>query len=207
MINGLSVKVCGMREAGNIREVEQAGADMMGFIFYPKSSRYVEEVPEYLPQYAKRVGVFVNEDIKAIQTTVARFGLHCVQLHGEEAPELCGLLRQSAGVIKAFPVAREKDLQAVGRYKDVCDYYLFDTKCDERGGSGKSFDWAILNHYEGQTPFLLSGGISMESAGALKAFAHPRWAGIDLNSRFELSPAMKDVKKIQNFLTNLSAHE
>ncbi|KAA6307122.1 N-(5'-phosphoribosyl)anthranilate isomerase, partial [termite gut metagenome] len=173
-----------MREAGNIRKVEQAGVDMIGFIFYPKSSRYVEEVPEYLPQHTKRVGVFVNEKIEAVQTTITRFGLHCVQLHGEELPELCWLLRQSnVLVIKTFSISQEKDLQAVSMYKGVCNYYLFDTKCDERGGSGKSFDWSILNKYEGQTPFLLSGGISMESIEALKEFTHPRWAGIDINSR------------------------
>ncbi|KAA6316883.1 N-(5'-phosphoribosyl)anthranilate isomerase [termite gut metagenome] len=194
-----------MRETGNIRKVEQTGADMIGFIFYPRSSRYVEEVPDYLPQHTKRVGVFVNEKIEAVQTTVTRFGLHCVQLHGEELPEFCWLLRQSnIGIIKTFPISHEKDLQAVSIYKGVCDYYLFDTKCDERGGSGKSFDWSILNLYEGQTPFLLSGGISMESIEALKEFKHPRLAGIDINSRFEVSPGMKDVKKIKNFLTKLS---
>ncbi|KAA6331694.1 N-(5'-phosphoribosyl)anthranilate isomerase [termite gut metagenome] len=194
-----------MREAGNIRKVEQAGVDMIGFIFYPKSSRYVEEVPEYLPQHAKRVGVFVNEKIETIQATVTRFDLQCVQLHGEELPEFCWLLRQSnVLVIKTFSISQEKDLQAVSIYKGACDYYLFDTKCDERGGSGKSFDWGILNKYEGQTPFLLSGGISMESIEALKAFKHPRLAGIDINSCFEVSPGMKDVKKIKSFLTKLA---
>ncbi|KAA6342591.1 N-(5'-phosphoribosyl)anthranilate isomerase [termite gut metagenome] len=194
-----------MREAGNIREVEQVGVDMIGFIFYPKSSRYVEEMPEYLPQYANRVGVFVNESIESILNIVTCFGLNYVQLHGEESAEFCGSLSQSnILVIKTFSISQEKDLQAVSMYKGVCNYYLFDTKCDERGGSGKLFDWNILNKYEGQTPFLLSGGISMESIEALKEFTHPRLAGIDINSRFEVSPGMKDVKKIKSFLNKLA---
>ncbi|KAA6343284.1 N-(5'-phosphoribosyl)anthranilate isomerase [termite gut metagenome] len=194
-----------MREADNIREVEQAGADMIGFIFYSKSPRHVEEAPEYLPQRAKRAGVFVNEGIESILNIVTRFGLNYVQLHGEEPPEYCRLLRQAGGVsvIKAFSISQEKDLQAIHTYEGLCDYYLFDTKCDEHGGSGKSFDWSILNEYKGQTPFLLSGGISVENVEALKEFKHPRLSGIDINSRFEVSPGVKDVQKIKSFLNKL----
>ncbi|KAA6330516.1 N-(5'-phosphoribosyl)anthranilate isomerase [termite gut metagenome] len=194
-----------MREADNIREVEQAGVDMIGFIFYPKSPRYVEEVPEYLPRRAKRVGVFVNEGIESILRIVSCFGLNDVQLHGEESTEHCRLLRQTGvSVIKAFSISQEEDLQAIRRYEGLCDSYLFDTKCDERGGSGKSFDWSMLNEYKGQTPFLLSGGISVESIEALKECKHPRLSGIDINSRFEVSPGMKDVKKIKSFLNRLA---
>ncbi|KAA6331569.1 N-(5'-phosphoribosyl)anthranilate isomerase [termite gut metagenome] len=194
-----------MREAGNIREIERIGADMIGFVFYPESLRYVEKTPEYLPQYAKRVGVFVNEKFETIQTTVIRFGLHYVQLHGEESPEYCWLLHQSTiPVIKAFSISQEKDLQTVGRYEGLCDYYLFDTKCNGYGGSGKSFDWNMLNGYKGQTPFLLSGGISMNSIEAWKSFKHPQLTGIDINSRFEISPGVKDVKSIKKFLNTLA---
>jgi phosphoribosylanthranilate isomerase len=107
-------------------------------------------------------------------------------------------------VIKTFSISREQDLQAIRRYEGVCDHYLFDTQCNERGGSGKSFDWSLLNAYKGQTPFLLSGGISVESIEALKAFKHPHLSGIDINSRFEVSPGMKDVRKIKSFLYNLA---
>ncbi|KAA6326786.1 N-(5'-phosphoribosyl)anthranilate isomerase [termite gut metagenome] len=194
-----------MREADNIREIEQAGADMIGFIFYSKSPRYVEKAPEYLPQRAKRVGVFVNEGIESILNIVTCFGLHYVQLHGEESVEHCRLLRQAGvSVIKAFFIFHETDLQAIHIYEGLCDYYLFDTKCDEHGGSGKSFDWNILNAYKGQTPFLLSGGISVESIEALKKFKHPRLSGIDINSRFEVSPGVKDVQKIKSFLNKLA---
>ncbi|KAA6347426.1 N-(5'-phosphoribosyl)anthranilate isomerase [termite gut metagenome] len=193
-----------MQKADNIREVERIGADMIGFIFYPESLRYVEKTPEYLPQSAKRVGVFVNEKIETVQTTVIRFGLHYVQLHGEESPEYCQLLRQSTiPVIKAFPVSQEKDLQTMDRYEGLCDYYLFDTKCNGYGGSGKSFDWNMLSGYTGQTPFLLSGGISMDSIEAWKSFKHPRLTGIDINSRFEISPGVKNVKSIKDFLNKL----
>ncbi|KAA6344361.1 N-(5'-phosphoribosyl)anthranilate isomerase [termite gut metagenome] len=194
-----------MREADNIREVEQAGVDMIGFIFYPKSPRYVEKMPEYLPQRAKRVGVFVNEGIESILNTITCFGLHYVQLHGEESVEHCRLLRQTGvSVIKAFSISHEKDLQAIHIYEGLCDYYLFDTKCDEHGGSGKLFDWSILNEYKAQTLFLLSGGISVESIEALKEFKHPRLSGIDINSRFEVSPGVKDVRKIKSFLDKLT---
>jgi phosphoribosylanthranilate isomerase len=205
MINGVLIKVCGMREAGNIRETEKIGADMIGFVFYPKSLRYVEKVPAYLPQYAKRVGVFVNEKVETVQTTITRFGLHYVQLHGEESPEYCRLLRRlTIPVIKAFPISQEKDLQTVGMYEGLCNYYLFDTKCDGYGGSGKSFDWNILSGYKGRTPFLLSGGISMDRIEVCKYFKHLRLAGIDINSCFETSPGVKDVKSIKGFLNKLA---
>jgi phosphoribosylanthranilate isomerase len=206
MINGVLIKVCGMRETSNIREIERIGTDMIGFVFYPESPRYVEKAPEYLPQYVKRVGVFVNEKIETVQTTAIRFGLQYVQLHGEESPEYCRLLRQSTiPVIKAFSISQEKDLQTVGMYEGLCDYYLFDTKCNEYGGSGKSFDWNILSGYTGRTPFILSGGISIDSIEAWKSFKHPQLAGIDMNSRFEISPGIKDVKRIKEFLNKLSA--
>jgi phosphoribosylanthranilate isomerase len=194
-----------MREADNIREIERIGADMIGFVFYPKSLRYVEKVPEYLPQHAKRVGVFVNEKVETVQTTITRFGLHYVQLHGEESPEYCRLIRRSTiPVIKAFPISQEKDLQTVSMYEGLCDYYLFDTKCDGYGGSGKSFDWNILSEYKDRTPFLLSGGISIDSIEVWKYFKHPRLAGIDINSRFETTPGVKDVKSIKSFLNKLA---
>lgn len=193
-----------MREAENIRAVEQLGVDMIGFIFYPKSPRCICELPAYLPVDALRVGVFVNEEKQAIEMYADRFGLDYIQLHGHESPEYCRSL-QSAGLklIKAFSIARAKDLQRVHEYEGICHYFLFDTKCEQHGGSGNQFDWELLHHYRGQTPFLLSGGINMYSAQALKEFHHPCLVGVDINSRFERKPGEKDVERIGRFKDTL----
>lgn len=207
MINGKIIKVCGMCEAENIREIEShEEIDMLGFIFYPKSPRYVYELPAYLPIYTRRVGVFVNEDKQTVSMYADRFGLNYVQLHGSESPEYCRSLH-SAGlkIIKAFSVARPKDLVKVHEYEEVCDLFLFDTKCEQYGGSGNQFDWSILHTYNGDVPFLLSGGINSHSASALKEFKHPRLAGYDLNSRFEFKPGKKDPERIRTFLNELKS--
>lgn len=201
MIQGKLIKVCGMREADNIRAVEQLGIDMMGFIFYPKSPRCVCELPAYMPHSAKRVGVFVNEDKKEIEMLADRFGLQYIQLHGNESPEYCRSLHATGlRLIKAFPIATRKDMEGTEAYEPYCDYFLFDTRCPQHGGSGNQFDWSLLNNYKGHTPFLLSGGINAHSAAALKEIKHPRLAGFDLNSRFELKPGVKDVERINRFL-------
>lgn len=154
----LSIKVCGMTEAENIREVEQLGVDMIGFIFYPKSPRCLCELPDYLPVHAKRVGVFVNENKENILMYADRFALDYIQLHGDESPEYCrSLCNNGLHLIKAFSIAHPKDLAAVSAYKGLCDYYLFDTKTPQYGGSGNQFDWNLLLRYTGMTPFLLSG--------------------------------------------------
>ncbi|WP_300699426.1 phosphoribosylanthranilate isomerase [Bacteroides sp.] len=198
------IKVCGMTEANNIRDIEQLGVDMIGFIFYPKSPRCMCEIPEYLPVRAKRVGVFVNESKEDILMYADRFGLSYIQLHGNESPDYCRTL-QSNGLrlIKAFSISLPKDLFDVSTYDGLCDYYLFDTKTPQFGGSGNQFDWNILHRYNGSTPFLLSGGINPYSAKAIKEFHHPRLAGIDLNSRFETAPGLKDVERIEIFLEEL----
>ena len=179
---------------------------MMGFIFYPKSPRYLYELPAYLPTHARRVGVFVNEDKKVITMYADRFGLEYIQLHGKESPEYCQSLRASGlKIIKAFSVARPKDLNHVSEYEKACNLFLFDTKCEQYGGSGNQFDWNILHTYNGQVPFLLSGGINCHSANALKEFNHPRLAGYDLNSRFERKAGEKDPERIRMFLNELKS--
>lgn len=195
------VKVCGMRDAENIRQVEQAGADWMGFIDYERSPRYVEGVPEYLPVSLQKVGVFVNASLPHIQERIADWHLDFVQLHGKESPEFCQQL-QATGmkVIKAFSLRTPEDVQATEDYIPFCDYFLFDTPCQGYGGSGKSFDWELLTHYQGSVPFLLSGGLNPTSLEALAAFHHPRWAGIDLNSGFEQAPGMKDASSLSTFI-------
>ncbi len=198
------IKVCGMRDADNIREVEKLGIDLMGLIFYPGSSRYVNTPPAYLSQKVKRVGVFVNEKTEMVLIRSNLFSLNFVQLHGTESPEYCVSLRDKGlNLIKAFPVSVPADLKATEKYEGLCSYFLFDTKSENHGGSGKQFDWSILSHYQGRTPFLLSGGISPENAEEVKAFHHEYFAGIDLNSRFEKAPGIKDVDKLNRFINEL----
>jgi phosphoribosylanthranilate isomerase len=196
------IKVCGMREAENIREVENLGIDLMGFIFWPKSKRYVNEFPEYMPVSINRVGVFVNEDIEQVKQIAEDYALDIIQLHGSESPQYAQALREWE-IIKAFNIESEKDLEATKPYEGIVDYFLFDTKGPSVGGNGEKFDWEVLSAYDGQTPFLLSGGIGPNDADRLLAFHHPRCIGIDLNSRFEISPGLKDVAALRQFLAQL----
>ena len=223
------IKVCGMRDAENIREVERLFTQdsslftqdsslptlhsslptfWMGFIFWPKSSRYVAEPPAYLPERAKRVGVFVDEDVEQICRIARDFALDVIQLHGHESPDFIRRLQSSmvnvqCSMVKAFNIATASDLEQTKAYEGLVDYFLFDTKATLPGGSGQQFDWSILEAYKGETPFLLSGGIGPDDAERVKSFRHPRCAGIDLNSRFEVAPALKDVKKLKEFLEKI----
>lgn len=192
-------KVCGMRNAENIREVSALGIDLMGFIFWPKSSRYVSEPPSYLPTDCKRVGVFVDASLEDIRQHIHDYQLDIVQLHGHESPEFAKALKPAI-IIKAFNIATAEDLKQTKPYEGIVDYFLFDTKAQLPGGSGEQFDWSVLSQYEGTTPFLLSGGIGPDDAERIKTFHHERCIGIDLNSRFELAPALKDVHQLKEFL-------
>lgn len=199
------IKVCGMRDADNIREVAELGIDLMGFIFYPKSPRYflMEKGNEAVLRllHLKKVGVFVNASMDEIQTTAIRLNLNYLQLHGNESPEDCRALYQLGfPLIKAFSIASASDLSRTEAYEDCVDYFLFDTKCSGFGGSGRQFDWSLLSAYKGRTPFLLSGGITPSSAEAILQFKHPAFAGIDLNSGFETSPAIKNVQQLKEFV-------
>ncbi|MFI3285961.1 MAG: phosphoribosylanthranilate isomerase [Rikenellaceae bacterium] len=200
----MKIKVCGMREGENILAIEQLGVDMIGFIFYPKSPRYVEQCPSNLPSKAAKVGVFVDAQIEFITSKVESFELDYVQLHGAESVELCETLtKQGMKIIKAFAVDESFDFNTTKPYEHLCNLFVFDTKCGEHGGSGRQFDWSTLDAYAGSTPFLLSGGIGLESIDALKNFRHPRLAGYDLNSRFEKRPTIKDTNKLSIFLEEL----
>ncbi len=199
------IKVCGMRDAENIREVESLGIDLMGFIFWPKSSRCVSERPAYLPK-CKRVGVFVNEDIEIVKRTAKDFDLNLIQLHGSESPEYVRLLREWK-IIKAFNIASADDLKQTKAYEGLADYFLFDTKGKSVGGNGEKFDWNVLDSYRGNTPFLLSGGIGPEDAELLSHWQHPQCIGFDINSRFEREPGIKDINKIKTFINTIRQHE
>ena len=192
-----------MREEANVREVEQMVVDWMGFIFYPRSPRYVGDTLSYLPGKVKKVGVFVNEDTDRLLTLAEKNRLDILQLHGDESPEVCKTLQEKGfPVIKAFGVTAENPFPAelTELYEGCCDYFLFDTRTDLYGGSGKKFGWEILSDYRGETPFLLSGGISPGDIEAVKTFSHSKCIGIDLNSGFEISPAVKDVQLLETFI-------
>ena len=212
-----------MRDAQNIREVSQLGVDMIGMIFYPKSPRNVEMQSSHagiIPDYVKediniksakspaRVGVFVDDMVQNIVTRVVNYHLDYVQLHGNEPREMCENLRLTLDpdirpgikIIKTISVSDASDIQKYKEYVGAVDLFLFDTKCKTVGGSGRQFDWQVLEQYDGEVPFLLSGGIGPEDASRLHAFHHPKCIGIDLNSRFEIEPGVKDVEKLKGFL-------
>ena len=207
MINGnLKLKVCGMREPSNISEVAALNPDYMGFIFYFKSSRFVEMMVFYVAQRLKAQGiepvaVFVNPSVAYVLHIRDKYGFSHVQLHGRETPQTCAELKSMGmHVMKAFSVENASDLAKTADYEGTCEYYLFDTKSNLPGGSGKQFDWSILDNYQGETPFFLSGGIGPDDVERIKGFSHPKLVGIDVNSKFETRPAHKDAELLKSFI-------
>jgi phosphoribosylanthranilate isomerase len=206
----MKIKVCGMRDPGNIRRIEALDIDYAGFIFYGKSPRCISggdrECLDAIRRCTKpKVGVFVNETVENILRKAELYRLDSLQLHGSESPETCIALRRSGyPVIKAFPVAPAQDFTETRNYADAADYLLFDTKhAAGSGGSGRRFDWSLLGGYAGRLPFLLSGGITPEHVHDIRRIEHPHFAGIDLNSGFERSPAVKDVRKLARFIREI----
>lgn len=195
-----------MRDAGNIKEVEMLDIDWMGFIFHPDSPRDVGSALSYIPSKVKRVGVFVNQNPQFVMKRVKDNRLNFVQLHGSEPPWYCITLKmEGLKVIKSFGIEADGSLPLLqlDAYEGKCDYFLFDTKTDRHGGSGRKFNWDKLTDYKGETPFILSGGIGLEDADEIKKINHPKFAGIDVNSRFELAPAVKDTKLLEQFISQL----
>ena len=209
MSNKLKIKICGMKNPENILAVAGLHPDFIGFIFYPKSPRYAmpldENVLKALPKEILKIGVFVNESLENILTISYKYKLDGVQLHGTELVEMCNKLK-SIGyvVIKAFPIAEAYNFKVTKSYQGACDYFLFDTKTDAFGGSGLKFNWKILDEYIGETPFLLSGGINVDDVEAIQKIDHPKFAGVDLNSQFEVNPGFKDVKLLKEFIKTLT---
>lgn len=192
-----------MHDSENIRAIEQTKADLMGFIFHPKSPRFVASLPEYMPKKQKRVGVFVNASLEQILAKAQTFSLEYIQLHGDEPPAFCSELKnRGLKVIRAQRIANADDIIRAESY-NMADLMIFDTKTELYGGSGKKFNWQLLENYKGCVPFLLSGGIRSDTFEEIKAFFHPQFAGIDLNSGFEISPALKDVGKLNNFIEKI----
>ena len=210
-----------MRDADNIRDISALGVDMIGLIFYPPSPRYVQQfssgagiIPDYAPDMGKtplRVGVFVDDMPQNIVTRVYNYKLDYIQLHGNEPRETLENLRATIDpdikpkikIIKAISVSSAEDIKKYKEYVGAADLFLFDTKCKTVGGSGEQFDWQVLQAYDGDVPFILSGGIGPDDAERIKNFHHPKCIGIDLNSKFEIEPALKDVEKLKQFLVKV----
>lgn len=226
------IKVCGMRDADNIREVSELDIDMMGFIFWKDSPRYVRMISSHagiIPDYSeerlnknsgkvvddqhriKRVGVFVDDMPQTIVTRIYNYELDYVQLHGEESCIMIDNLRRTlepdirtgVKIIKTISVSSAEDIEKTKEYEGCVDLFLFDTKCPTMGGSGDKFDWSVLSAYKGNVPFLLSGGIGMDDVDKIKSFQHPQFAGVDVNSCFETEPGVKDVEKLRLFIEKL----
>ena len=202
------IKVCGMRDAQNIREIEALGVDMIGFHFCPGSPRDVTVKPAYLPQQAKRAGVFCNADVDFIVQKVEEYGLDYIQLHGDEdLAYVTSLHRQlqergdrQPRVVKAIQVASRSQVLKAMMWDGYVDGIMFETLNRNFGGSGIAFDWSLLSSYRGRTPFFIAGGIAPDSIDALLEFEHPQWLGINLNSCFETAPAVKDVALVKEFV-------
>lgn len=222
----MKVKVCGMRDGENIRQVSKLGVDYIGMIFWEKSPRNVTMIPSHAgiipdttrlvansetPSCYQRVGVFVDEMAQNIITRVVNFKLDVIQLHGHEEPTLIRNLRSTIDpdlrrgiqIWKAISIMDRNSIAIYKQYEDCVDAFVFDTKCTCVGGSGKQFDWSVLDGYDGEKPFLLSGGIGPDDAARIRDFKHPKMMGIDLNSRFEIEPGMKNVELLKQFLTQL----
>ena len=202
----LKIKVCGMRDPENISGVVKALPDYLGFIFYLKSKRFVgfEPTPEMLlavPDSVKKVGVFVDELSEKVIEICQNWNLNVVQLHGHETPEYCQQIHGSGiTVFKAFSVDEHFDFSSLNAYSGACDYFLFDTKGQLPGGTGQKFNWQLLEKYKGDVPFFLSGGIGPDDVEAVLGFRHPQLFGFDINSGFEIEPALKDVEEVKKFI-------
>lgn len=205
----MKIKICGLRDPENIREVAALNPDYMGFIFYPNSPRFAGKLDarilQALPKSIIKTGVFVNENLENILTYIHKYKLDAVQLHGAENRKLCAEIKEEAKtlVIKAFSIMAPYNLKVTKNYEDVADLFLFDTKTDLYGGSGQKFNWNILHEYHGEKEFLLSGGISLDDVKAIRKIEHPKMVGVDLNSKFELKPGMKNVGLLKQFMDEL----
>ncbi|MFY0686897.1 MAG: phosphoribosylanthranilate isomerase [Cyclobacteriaceae bacterium] len=198
----MKLKVCGMRESKNIEQLEQLSPDWMGLIFYPDSKRFVGDWD--IKTRLKKVGVFVNEATDRIQSTIRNYGLSVVQLHGgESVDQVREVKSMGVDVWKVFGVMDELPIVQMDLYEGEVDAFLFDTKTRDHGGSGEQFDWSILSDYSFDTPFLLSGGLDLDDVEKIKAMDLEQLIGIDVNSRFEIEPGLKNIEKIRELKKRL----
>ncbi|HCW08035.1 MAG TPA: N-(5'-phosphoribosyl)anthranilate isomerase [Cytophagales bacterium] len=204
----MKLKICGMRDPENIREIASLNPDFMGFIFFERSKRFVGNefsIPKAFPENVKRVGVFVNESLENIFDKVIVHQLDYVQLHGDENPAMCLAIRDKVKVIKVFRVDDRFGFELTSQFSSCADYFLFDTKSEVYGGSGKTFEWNILKEYKGNIPFFLSGGLSLENILSVKKLNHPMLFALDMNSGVELASGLKNadaIKSVQEIMLN-----
>jgi phosphoribosylanthranilate isomerase len=197
----MKIKVCGLKYPNNINAIAELTPDYMGFIYYAKSPRFVDDIHidtvKSIPASIVKTGVFVNETEEEVQRLVDKFGFEAIQLHGNESPEFAHSFKGRVQVLKAFGLNEDFDFEVLHPYVNKVDYFLFDTKTDAHGGSGKTFNWDILNSYKLDVPFFLSGGLSLDNLSQIAKIRHPQFYGVDLNSKFETAPAIKDIDKLK----------
>jgi phosphoribosylanthranilate isomerase len=209
----LKIKVCGMSDPLNVKEIAETNPDYMGFIFYPGSPRYVGVEPDSslfhsIPDSITKTGVFVNEEPEKISDLTQIAGLDLIQLHGNESPEYCSLLKSSGlKIMKAFSIGEEFDFEKIRPYMPYCEYFLFDTKTDKPGGSGRKFRWEKLTGYCLDRPFFLSGGIGPEDSALILTIMNRGLFGVDINSGFEISPGIKNVALVKIFLDEIKNNQ
>ncbi|QRR02849.1 phosphoribosylanthranilate isomerase [Dyadobacter sandarakinus] len=210
----MKIKVCGMRRQDNIEQVVALQPNFIGFIFYDKSPRFVgeelnEEYIRSIPKNIKKVGVFVNANPGYILNMVKKYDLQYAQLHGNEMPDICRSIRQKGvNVIKAFSIDASFNFTMLNNYKSYCDMFLFDTKGENPGGNGLPFDWQVLKKYDNEKPFLLSGGISLDNIDEVIALSRTMPVyGIDVNSRFETEPGVKDIAMLEELFNTVRVKE
>ncbi len=200
----MKLKICGLRDEENITKILEIGPDYLGFIFYEKSARYARrKLDPYFAQSiqsAETVGVFVNEDSYQIEDTAQTYELDYIQLHGNESPQQCKEL-QAAGLklIKVFSVGDSFDFNVLKPYEEWVEYFLFDTKGKLPGGNGYTFDWSQMDNYPSEVPFFLSGGLGPKHRELVQQLSLPKLHALDVNSKFEIRPGLKDVQKLQDF--------
>lgn len=221
---GVRIKVCGMKYTENITDIARLQPDYLGFIFYEKSSRFFNGTIPELPSDVKKVGVFVNATVEEIIDKVEKHNLDLVQLHGEESPEFCEELKSQllkvdqdenvdkdenlkvpayTGILKVFSIKDHFNFDELEPYESVCDYFLFDTKGKLPGGNGYTFNWEVLKDYPSTKPYFLSGGIGLEEVNNVAEFLQRQESqychAIDVNSKFEIEPGLKDLEKLTKF--------
>jgi phosphoribosylanthranilate isomerase len=209
----MKIKVCGLRYPDNINAIAELSPDYMGFIYYAKSPRFVDDISadtlSSVPASILKTGVFVNETEEEVQRLIDKFGFEAIQLHGNESPKFANSFKGKVQVLKAFGLNEEFDFEVLQPYVNKVDYFLFDTKTDVHCGSGNTFNWDILNNYKLDVPFFLSGGLSLDNLNQITKITHPQFYGVDLNSKFETAPGIKDIDKLKQAFTLLknNTHE
>lgn len=198
------IKVCGLNNGDNINQLMKLDLDFMGIIFYRKSSRFFNSAT--LPKTEKKyIAVFVNESLDVIKEIINKYKFEYVQLHGNEDEKFCKEISSLCNIIKAFRIDDRFDLNEIEKYSKYCKYFLFDTFTESYGGSGKKFNWDLLLNYDHKKDFILSGGINLELISSIKKLKNqlPNLIGVDLNSKFEIKPGLKDINKVKKFIKSI----